>query len=137
MNFWGIVRNALTETEADVLKAIVAVKQGVDIAERDFNAACNWCAKNAPLITADIQSVVAIAGEIGITANPEFGAAVTAANVAVEALNAFAAARNAGSTNVTSLLSGYQAVKQAQAAAASATAALVAANGNTATAKAA
>ncbi len=125
MSFTTALWNFIDETEADVLKVITSIKSDVDIAEHEVTSALHWIASNTPAIAADIQQVVSIAETIGIAANPEVGVAITAANVAVQALNAFAAASNKGQSNTQAVLAGYVAVKQAQAASAAASAAVV------------
>jgi hypothetical protein len=72
--------------------------------------------------------VLSVVEAIGIGANPEVATAVTAANSAVAALNAFATQYNNGTGTVQSVVSGYSAFKQAQAAAATAAAAAVTAS---------
>lgn len=121
------LRNWLTETETDVLDLIAKIKTDVQVAESDIAAGLHWVASHAPTIASDIQQVAAVAETIGLTTNPEFAAAVTGANLAVTALNAFAGAANSGASNVQAVVQGYTAVKQAQAASAAAAAALAAA----------
>jgi prophage DNA circulation protein len=115
--------NFIVETESDVQAVIVKVKQGVTAAEAAIDDALKWIANNTPAIAQDIEEVLSIVTTLGLGANPEVAAAVTAANVAVTALNAFASSENSGATNTAALLSGYTALKQAQSAVASATAA--------------
>lgn len=119
------VEGWFTTTEADVVAIIAKIKTDVAVVESDIDAALKWVASNAPAIVADLQSVVGIAETVGVAANPQVAAAIVAANTAVAALNAFAAASNSGSSDTQAVLSGYVAVKQAQAAAASAAAAAV------------
>ncbi len=126
MSFWTSVQSFFVTTETDVLNLISQIKQGLAVVESDVTAALKWIANNTPQIVADLQQVVGIAETIGIAANPNVAAAITAANAAVTALNAFAAASNNGATNTQAVLAGYTAVKQAQAAAASAAAAVTA-----------
>jgi hypothetical protein len=116
--------NFIDETETDVLTVITQIKADVVVAESDINSALHWVASNVPAITADIQQVLAIAEEIGIASNPDVAVAITAANVAVTALNAFASASNSGQSNTQAVIAGYVAVKQAQAASSSASAAV-------------
>src|ERR1700753_1797968 len=125
--FLASAKNILIETEADVVSVITAIKTEEAVIASDVAAAQHWIASNAPRTAADIQQVLALITEIGVTSNPEVAAAVTAANVAVTALNAFANATNAGQNAAQSVVSGYVAVKQAQAAVSSAKAAAVAA----------
>jgi len=106
-------------TEADVLQLVVNIKQDVAIAEADIASALNWIANNTPAIVADIQSVLSVVQVIGV-GNPTVAAAVTAANEAVSALNAFSTSYQSGSGSTTAVLAGYSALKLAQAAAATA-----------------
>lgn len=117
--------NWITTTEADVQEWIVQIKAGVAVAESDINAIAKWVASETPTIVADLQSVLAIVTAIGVGSNPDVALAIEAANAAVTALNAFAAAQNAGKSTPTSVVAGYVAVKTAQSAAASAAAAAV------------
>lgn len=126
MSFWTSLQSFLTTTETDVLNVITKIKADEVVVAADINAALHWVAANTPAIAADIQTAATIAETVGVAANPEVAAAITAANIAVQGLNAFAAASNSGQTNTQAVLSGYVAVKQAQAAVASAKAATVA-----------
>lgn len=121
------LENFFEETEADVLKVIVAIKQEAEIFASDLSSALKWVASQAPAIATEVEGVLGIVTELGIGSNPTIAAAVTAANVAVTALNAFATASNSGAGTVQAVVDGYVAVKQAQAASASATAAIAAA----------
>lgn len=124
--FEASIKSFLVTTEADVVAIIAKIKTAEEVVVSDINTALHWIASNAPSIVSDIQSVIGVAETVGVAANPQVAAAITAANLAVAALNSFAAASNAGQTNTQSVLQGYVAVKQAQAAAASAAAAAVA-----------
>lgn len=117
--------NFIDETESDVLAIIQDIKAGAAVAEADITNALHWVASNTPAIAADIEEVLSIVTTIGVASNPEVAAAVSAANIAVTALNAFAKANNAGAGNAQSVLAGYVAVKQAQSAVAAASAAAV------------
>lgn len=118
-------------TEADVVAIIADIKTDVSVAVADFTSALKWIAGEVPTITSDLQVALGLAQAVGIAANPEIAAAITAANVAVSALNAFAKVQSAGQTSGTSaiqtdaasLVAGYQAYTQAQAAVANAKAA--------------
>src|ERR1700740_3245779 len=118
MNFLASLKSFIVTTEADVVSVITKIKTEEAVVASEINNAMHWIASNTPTIVADLQSVVGIAETVGIAANPQVAAAITAANVAVNALNAFAAASNSGSSNTKAVLAGYVAVKQAQAAAA-------------------
>lgn len=125
MSFIDTLKGWITTTEADVVAIIAKIKTEEQVVASEINNALHWIASNAPTIVADIQSVVGIAETVGVASNPQVAAAIIAANTAVAALNAFAAASNSGSSDTQAVLSGYVAVKQAQAAAASAAAAAV------------
>ena len=127
MSFFDSWKAFLTETEADVVKIITAIKADAVIIEADVVAAQHWIANNAPTIAKDIQQVLGLVEAVGIGANPEVAAAVVAANLAVSALNAFAAQTNVGGNAAQSVVAGYVAVKQAQSAVSAAMAASVAA----------
>ena len=126
MSFIDTLKSWIVTTEADVVAIIAKIKTEEAVVVTDVNNALHWIASNAPTIVADIQSVIGVAETVGVAANPQVAAAITAANLAVAALNSFAAASNAGNTSTQAVLAGYVAVKQAQAAAASAAAAAVA-----------
>ena len=123
MSFLTTIENAFTTTEADIVAIVVKIKTEAEVVESEIKTALSWVAANAPQIVSDLQSVVGIVTTIGIAANPQVAVAIKAANLAVNALNAFATASNAGQTSTAAVLAGYVAVKQAQAAAASAAAA--------------
>lgn len=115
------------DTEADVVKVVVAIKTDVAVVEADLAKALKWVASNAPAIAADIEDVVSIVTQLGVTSNPEVAVAVAAANTAVAALNAFSTSYTSGTGSAQALVNGYIAVKQATASVASASAAAVAA----------
>lgn len=127
MTFLTSLQNFITETEADVVVVVAAIKADVAVVKSDLAAAEHWIASNAPTIAADIQEVLNLVEAVGVGANPEVAAAVVAANLAVNALNAFAAASNTGATPAQAVVAGYVAVKQAQSAVSSAMAATAAA----------
>lgn len=114
-----------TTTEADVVAIITKIKTAEQVVASDINTALKWIASNTPTIVSDLQSVVGVVEAVGVATNPQVAAAISAANLAVNALNAFASASNSGQANSKAVLAGYVAVKQAQAAAASAAAAAV------------
>jgi hypothetical protein len=114
------IKNAVYVVETDVLLTIEKIKQEAIVAESEISAALRWIASNTPAITADIQQVLGLVQVVGI-ANPQVEAAVVAANAAVGALNVYAAAYNKGTGTAASVIAGYSAFKQAQAAAATAT----------------
>jgi hypothetical protein len=126
MSFIDTLKSFIVTTEADVVAIIAKIKTAEEVVVTDINNALHWIASNAPTIVSDIQSVIGVAETVGVASNPQVAAAITAANLAVAALNSFAAASNAGQTSTQAVLQGYVAVKQAQAAAASAAAAAVA-----------
>jgi len=103
-------------TEADLIKVLGKIKDDVVILPGEINAALKWLAGNTPAIAADIQSVLSIVEVLGVATNPAVATAVADANLAVTALNAYAAASNAGKPNVQAVVQGYVALQQANAA---------------------
>lgn len=116
--------------ETDVLAFITKVENDVAVVVKDAEAALSWLAAEAPTVAADVAQVATfIEGIPVVGANPTVLAAVTAANVAVQGLNAFAAAytkstATGGSITLTqasqAVVAGYQGLKNAQAAVAAA-----------------
>ena len=125
MSFLDKLKSFIVTTEADVVAIIAKIKTEEAVVVSEVNQALHWIASNTPTIVADIQSVVGVAETVGVASDPRVATAIVAANLAVAALNKFAAASNAGQSNTQAVLAGYVAVKQAQAAAASAAAAAV------------
>lgn len=133
-NWFTDIQNFFTTTEADVVDVIARIKADIPVVESDINAVVRWVVNNTPTIAADIQQVEQIITALGVV-NPQVQLAISAANTAVVALNAFAASEKAGQSNIQSAVNGYVAVKQAQAAVAQA--AVAAAQAPSATAPAA
>lgn len=123
MSFLSTIENLFSETEIEVIALVVAVKKGESVVASDIDKAIKWVVSETPAIVANLQGAVALVEEVGVASNPDVAIAITAANAAVTALNAFAAASNSGSTDAQAIVQGYVAVKQAQASAASAAAA--------------
>jgi len=123
MSFLSAIENFFSETETEVIALVVAVKKGEELVASDIDKALKWVASETPAIVSNLQGAVAIVEAVGVASNPDVALAITAANVAVTALNAFAAASNSGKTDAQAVVQGYVAVKQAQASAASAAAA--------------
>lgn len=125
-SFFTAVQNWIVETESQVQQVIVQIQTEIPVAEAAINSALKWVANQAPTVASDVQIVTGLIAQMGMTSNPNIAQAVTEANVAVQALNAFAAAENTGTSNAQAVVNGYVAFKQAQASVASATAAAVA-----------
>lgn len=114
------ISNWFTTTEQDVVAVIAALKADVQVAEADVGAALNWVAGEVPTIVAGLQTALGLAQAVGVVTAPE----LLAANIAVQALNAFAAAHNASvasgdsalATSTKSVVAGYVAYTQAAAA---------------------
>lgn len=98
--------------EQFVVGLIANIKQGIAVAEADFNGAVSWLVANAPVLTSQANLLMQLIGEIG-AANPQVSAAVTAVNTATAALNALAAASKAGESNAQAIISAYAATKSA------------------------
>ena len=126
MSFITEFEDWLTTTEGKVQQVIVQINQAIPVAEAAVHAALQWVAGQVPSIAADLQIVEGLIVSLGFSTNPNVATAIADANLAVQALNAFAAAENAGNTDAQAIVNGYVALKQAQAAVASATAAAVA-----------
>jgi hypothetical protein len=107
-------------TEADVISVIAKIKADEQIAESDITAALNWVAGEVPNIVSGLQVALGLAQAVGVVTAPE----LAAATAAVEALQALAAAHNASvtagdkslATDAKSVVAGYVAYTQAQAA---------------------
>lgn len=127
MTFMTSLQNFISETEADVVAVITAIKADAAVVQSDLVAAEHWIASNTPAIAAEIQQVLSLVEAVGVGSNPEVAAAVVAANLAVTALNSFANASNTGASPAQAVVAGYVAVKQAQSAVSSAMAATAAA----------
>ncbi len=109
--------------EKFVLDTIVAVKNGVAVAENDVHRALKWVDDNAAAITSTIQTVTGVVASlksVGVAMPPAVDVAVKDANTAVAALNAYADAVRAGKSDVEALKQGYVVVKQVTQAGASA-----------------
>jgi hypothetical protein len=122
MSFFTTIENLFTETESDIVALVAAAKNGIGVVETDVAKALAWVAKATPQIAADLQTAETLIVSTGVATNPEVAAAIVAANIAVQGLNAFAASAKAGQSNAGAVIAGYVAVKQAQTAASSAAA---------------
>lgn len=119
-------------TETDVVNLIAQIKADIPVVEANVHAALSWVAAQEPAIVQALQVTLGLAQAVGVVTVPE----LAAANAAVAALNAFAAAQKAsaaaGTSNLTtdaqSVVAGYVAYQNANAAvsAAKATAAATA-----------
>ena len=125
-NIIQTVESWFVTTEAQVQAVIVQIQQEVPVVEAAIHSALVWVAGQVPTVAADVQIVEGLITQMGFNSNPNVAAAITAANLSVAALNAFAAAENSGTSDAQAVVNGYVALKQAQAAVASATAASVA-----------
>lgn len=112
----SILSRFFAATEADVVALIGAIKKDAVIVAHDIDRALTWIAKQTPTIVSDLQTATKLVAEVGAVSNPQIAAAVTAANIAVAALNAFASAKTSGQSDVSAVVQGYVAVKQANAA---------------------
>lgn len=117
------VQNFFVTTETFVQNVITQVKNAEAVAMADLDSALKWVASNTPTIVADIEQVIGFAGQVGLASTPAGVAAIAAAQVAIATLNAVAQSQNTGASDIQTLLAGYTAVKQAQAAAATTAAA--------------
>lgn len=129
------VSHFFVEAETDVVKVVAQVKADIEVAIQDIDGALKWLVKQTPAIAVGLQTAASLIEQVGVASNPEVAAAIAAANIAVQGLNAFAAAANNGKTMPQAVVDGYAAYKSAQAAVAGAAA--VAAKSPTPTAAAA
>lgn len=116
------VSHFFVEAEQDVVKVVAQVKADIDVAIQDIDSALKWLANQTPAIAAGLATAASLIEQVGLVSNPEVAAAIQAANIAVQGLNAFAAAANTGKTMPQAVVDGYTAYKSAQAAVASAAA---------------
>ena len=123
MSFFAKLQSLIVTTETDVVKVIAAVKAAEKVAEKDVAYALGWVAKQAPTVASDLVRATGIIEALGVSADPRVLAAIEAANIAVKALNVYAAAYKVGSTDQQSVVNGYIAIKQASASVSSAVAA--------------
>lgn len=105
--------------EQDVTNFIKKVELGIQNIEADAEKALQWIAGKAPGIAEGIQALEGFVVAVpGVAANPEVAAAITAANVAVAGLNAFAQTYNKANASVAdqakAVVAGYQAVNNAR-----------------------
>jgi ABC-type bacteriocin/lantibiotic exporter with double-glycine peptidase domain len=111
--------------EADVLAIIQKIKQGVVVAETDLNKIAQFVTQETPTILSDLAMVAQWITQLGIV-SPAVSTAITEANVIVQALNAWAAAKGTTGTNdIEAAIQGYLAFTQAQGAVAAAKTAAV------------
>lgn len=126
MSFWSNVTRFFQTTEQDVINVIALIAKEAPVIEADIQKALKWIANETPTIASDLQTTTALVTAVGATSNPQIAAAITAANIAVAGLNAFADNYNKGSASTVAVIDGYIALKQASAAASSAAAAAAA-----------
>lgn len=122
LSFEQHVNTWFVTTEQEVATIVGQIKADIDVAIQDVDKALQWVVSQVPTIAASLTTAASLIEQVGLASHPEVAAAIAAANIAVEGLNAFAAAANAGKTMPQAVVSGYVAVKSAQAAVAGATA---------------
>lgn len=118
-SFEADFENFFVETEADVQALIALIQKDAQIAEAALTSALSWIARETPTVVPIIEEALTFASAVGAASNPEAAVVIAAAQEAVSALNAVAQAQNSGASDIQTLLAGYTAVKQAQAAGAS------------------
>lgn len=120
--------------EADIQTFIAKIKNDVEVAIADLEKGLSWLASETPAIAAGVQQLATFAEAVAPAAGPAgmavVTASVTAANVAMAGLTAFAASYNqATTTGITAtkaaqaLVTGYTALTTAKAAVATGAAA--------------
>jgi len=125
MSFFTSIKNFLVTTEQDVIKIIGAIVKEEAVLEKDLGIALKWIAGQTPTIASKLQMAESLIVAVGAANNPNVAASIAAANLAVAGLNAFAAAYNSGTPTAAAVVEGYQALKQASAAASNAAASAV------------
>lgn len=101
-------------SEADVLKAIVKIKNGITFADHEIIAGFKWLEGHAGDIAVAVATVAQVVGTLsgaGVTIPPSVVQAVKDANVAVAALNAMTSNQEKGTPQA--LIDGYVAAKTA------------------------
>ena|SRR5690348_11949520 len=116
------VSHFFAEAESDVVKVVAQIKTDIDVAIQDIDSALKWLVKQTPAIAAGLQTAAGLIEQVGLASDPEVAAAIAAANIAVQGLNAFAQAANSGKTLPQAVVDGYTSYKSAQAAVAGAAA---------------
>lgn len=123
-NILQFIEGIIKTTEKDVLVVIAQIKKGEQVVANDIHSSLKWVAANAPQIAQDIVMLEAFVQSAGIL-TPDVQLAIAAANKAVAGINAVAASVQAGKSDAQTLVDGYLAVKNANAAAAGAAVAAV------------
>lgn len=108
--------------EASALKVAADIKQGIEVFESDIASGLSWIATEEPAIVSGLQGALAFAGQLGVTADPEVAAILTATNTTISVLQGITADVATGKSSAQTLVDGVVAVKTAQAAVATATA---------------
>lgn len=116
LSFEQHVNTWFVTTEQQVAQTVGQIKADVDVAIQDVDAALQWVVQQTPAIASDLQIAASLIEQVGLASNPEVAAAIAAANIAVQGLNAFAAAANSGKTMPQAVVQGYVAVTSAKAA---------------------
>ena len=129
MSFLDTIESAFVTTEKRVQTIITDILKGGQVLEADIHTASSWIVGKAPTIASDLQGVLAFLTEVeavvpGVGANAEVKAAVSAANLAVQGINAFATEYSTTGSTAQGVLSGYAATQSATSALAAAKAAV-------------
>jgi hypothetical protein len=126
MSILSSIKSFFVTTEQDVVNLITAVSNEAPVIQKDIDRAFGWIAKETPVIATNLATATTIVAAVGANSNPQVVAAIAAANLAVQGLNAFAEQYNKGTPTATAVIDGYIALKQASSAASSAAAAAAA-----------
>lgn len=129
MSFFASIKSFFVGAEQTIDDIIADVVSGVKVADKVLYATFEKVVAATPAIAANLQAIESMVLQIesatpGATQNAIVTKAILEANVAVDALNAMAEKANAGGSVASSLVSGYVAGQQAQAAVSTAKAAV-------------
>ena len=120
MSFFTEVEHWFTVFEEDIVTIILKIKQGFTVLAHEIDIVLNWVANNVATIAKDMQLVESII--LTVSPTPAVETAIAVANEAMVALNAYAQAHKLGQSTAQAAVDGYNAFKQAQAAASQAVA---------------
>jgi hypothetical protein len=120
LSFIDNLKKFFTTTEQDVVLLLVEIKTGAAVAAHEIAAGLAWVEQHTADITTGIQQVTTlVTGIAAVTPslknNATIQKAVTEANAAVAALNAYASAAQSGD-QAQALVNGYVAFQQANSA---------------------
>ena len=132
MSVFDNIQHIFSVAEKDIVDLVSKAKRDLPVAVHDINLGLAWVANNTPKIAQDLTTAETLIVSTGVGADPRVAAAIVAANLAIQGLNAYSASVKSGTPTAQSVVDGYIAVKNAQVAAAGAAAAAASAPSKTA-----